>query len=1301
MTDSIHSFSSQNVTDYESSTSSLLRLTTDPSSAPVYHPDYAVTDGLIVSTALSIVGCILVIFTYVRWRRLRRHPASLVVIRSCLDLGFCAEMLANHLYHRTGNIPSNDISDCKGFSFVSQFLTMAAELFGLMLSIDLYICISNPFSNYRSNLRTYHAIAWLTAIGLATLVLVCTEDNKPIYARDPYLDICWIRRTDNTGAMDAYFISLFIVPVVVIYSICIVALIIASRRLAYGLPESFEARLLVFRSSMRFVLSYILYWVTAGAVYGILALIGDSAPNEALDLVLAFALGSRGVVTFAVWMITWGQNVTCSRWGLTVKGQTTSSSAPIRQKVISQTIPTLDGTGQRNIGFFDEDDGADLRPHLNMALRREILYYATLGIVKSVTRAERTKNMDRITAGISYNQLHLSRQYEEKGLFALEKHKLEVNRVNHNTPNLTSLNPLPSLANHKGGFLRSNHNNELDMDDNHKMKEPLLPSAVTLQNTDNYDKKISLMGKRVMSGMNSVAGSHVNLTTLTTVSSDQDLSAKDPDNISQYTKSSLNSNYKPIMSLNNDHNNHQSTIEDKTNAPLSNIGTLSSSSSTRIKPKLVHSVSSMLEAAGNDEIQKLHRLSSTISNKTTSTSSTNTPNKTNNKKSSSSASTRDDFTFLDFEPHLFARMRELHGISNDDYITSLSRTRRERFSEGASGAFLYYSRCDRFIVKTMNKEECDVLLRLLHDYVIYIERHPHSLLTRYYGCHALSMYGNVMYFVVMQNMMASGGATIHERYDLKGSWINRHSVALERGQKTECRHCGTVYKVGRKAILNQCPARPNHEHEPNQTMRDMDWTYKLRLDRETAQALGDMIVRDTEFLRRHNIMDYSLILGIHRAKYRLIEALNPSYGDTQSSQSREGSIMTNLHTNTLHHSNSEGELTHSTSINHNNIHPHSISDHRNISHHPSHASPKLVHQSSFLGVLAREPSNSAILQPVHEDLEQKTHIRQLSQTSESTMGDKTPAVVVLGTTNSIGGHILHSHIHPINNSINHHSKPSNSTVYANHASPDDSGFITPIDGNNQREYTPLALEPINTPYINGNNSNVSSSNIPSTPLADTSLILPPSAVNTTTIQNYAVHLHNNPIVGMKEDEVPVMDDDMEHPDEIDPHHHKNILNITSTSTIPTNVYAPPPIHIPGNTASTISRTTTGHSTDHHHHNSSTTTATRHPSIQLRVPEGRQGSVVPFFAQYRGGMRATIVEGPGLYYVGIIDMLQTFTWSKWLENFFKTRILWRPMDGVSCIPPDAYAARFRKRVIGQLVDGYEEAMDSEYEEDDFI
>jgi len=96
------------------------------------------------------------------------------------------------------------------------------------------------------------------------------------------------------------------------------------------------------------------------------------------------------------------------------------------------------------------------------------------------------------------------------------------------------------------------------------------------------------------------------------------------------------------------------------------------------------------------------------------------------------------------------RLRELDGITASDYLRALSSTQKERFSEGHSGAFLYFSSCNRFIVKTLRHSEMETLLRMLAGYERHLSSNPNSLLTRFYGCHALSMYGTTLYFAVMK-----------------------------------------------------------------------------------------------------------------------------------------------------------------------------------------------------------------------------------------------------------------------------------------------------------------------------------------------------------------------------------------------------------------------------------------------------------------------------------------------------------------------------------------------------------------------
>ena len=99
----------------------------------------------------------------------------------------------------------------------------------------------------------------------------------------------------------------------------------------------------------------------------------------------------------------------------------------------------------------------------------------------------------------------------------------------------------------------------------------------------------------------------------------------------------------------------------------------------------------------------------------------------------------------------------------------------------------------------------------------------------------------------------------------------------------------------------------------------------------------------------------------------------------------------------------------------------------------------------------------------------------------------------------------------------------------------------------------------------------------------------------------------------------------------------------------------------------------------------------HNAIHQRTAITRHWPPAPpsLFHEHRGGMRAVVVEGPGIYYLGMIDVLQRWTFEKRLENWFKTRVLLQDVSGLSAVPPKLYAARFKARVLAQLIEGCEE------------
>lgn len=157
-------------------------------------------------------------------------------------------------------------------------------------------------------------------------------------------------------------------------------------------------------------------------------------------------------------------------------------------------------------------------------------------------------------------------------------------------------------------------------------------------------------------------------------------------------------------------------------------------------------------------------------------------------------------------------------------------------SPGKSGSFFYFSRDYKYIIKTIHHGEHKLLRKILPDYYQHIEQNPNTLISQFYGLHRVKMaYGRKIHFVVMNNLFPPH-RDIHQMFDLKGSTVGR-----------DLREEDLV-------------------KNPRATMKDLNW-----LRRQRHIELGPMkrgvflaqLKRDVKLLQRLNIMDYSLLIGIH------------------------------------------------------------------------------------------------------------------------------------------------------------------------------------------------------------------------------------------------------------------------------------------------------------------------------------------------------------------------------------------------------------------------------------------------------
>ena len=107
---------------------------------------------------------------------------------------------------------------------------------------------------------------------------------------------------------------------------------------------------------------------------------------------------------------------------------------------------------------------------------------------------------------------------------------------------------------------------------------------------------------------------------------------------------------------------------------------------------------------------------------------------------------------------------------------------KRSFSTGSSGAFIYFSVCKRYMVKTLTRQEKKFLLKILPQYLQFMKSNRTTTkLCHFYGLYSIRLYGHKEYLVCMNNILCPpsvgggpGPYKIDELYDLKGSSVDRH-----------------------------------------------------------------------------------------------------------------------------------------------------------------------------------------------------------------------------------------------------------------------------------------------------------------------------------------------------------------------------------------------------------------------------------------------------------------------------------------------------------------------------------------------
>ena len=191
------------------------------------------------------------------------------------------------------------------------------------------------------------------------------------------------------------------------------------------------------------------------------------------------------------------------------------------------------------------------------------------------------------------------------------------------------------------------------------------------------------------------------------------------------------------------------------------------------------------------------------------------------------------FEFKDYSGRMFAELRRRCGISDEEFVASLAGNLPyiDFLTNSKSGQFFFFSQNRKFMIKTMPQSESKFLRSFLRKYYNHVTNYPDTLLCKLYGMYRLELKGKKTHFIVMGNMFPSD-KQIHLKFDLKGSTVGRAATELE------------------KRALSP-------------VLKDLDFE-EVYLDVGAKRnALLRQIELDTRLLAELNIMDYSMLVGIH------------------------------------------------------------------------------------------------------------------------------------------------------------------------------------------------------------------------------------------------------------------------------------------------------------------------------------------------------------------------------------------------------------------------------------------------------
>lgn len=195
-----------------------------------------------------------------------------------------------------------------------------------------------------------------------------------------------------------------------------------------------------------------------------------------------------------------------------------------------------------------------------------------------------------------------------------------------------------------------------------------------------------------------------------------------------------------------------------------------------------------------------------------------------------------NFKFKEYCPLVFRNLRHRFGIGDQEYLDSVTKGEPlPKENAGRSGAKFYLTSDKKFFIKivlTDEQEKMQSLLKSYHQHIV--ETKAKTLFPQYVGMYRLTVSNTEYHIVVMRNVFSQKWK-IHKKYDLKGSTVEREASEKEKQKSLPTFKDNDFVNMGEKIYMGD----------------------------EQKNELFEIVKKDVEYLEKHNLIDYSLLVGIH------------------------------------------------------------------------------------------------------------------------------------------------------------------------------------------------------------------------------------------------------------------------------------------------------------------------------------------------------------------------------------------------------------------------------------------------------